>query len=75
VDAVECAVAIQEGMANNARSQPVLKPIDFRIGVNLGDVVIEGDDILGDGVNVAVLLEGQVPKGACWCRTRCTRRS
>lgn len=63
VDAVECAVAVQNGMANKIRSQPVLKAVEFRIGVNLGDVVIEGDDIFGDGVNVAVRLEGQAPKG------------
>lgn len=61
VDAVECAVAVQGGMAefNAGRSGP---PIEFRIGVNLGDIVIEGDDILGDGVNVAARLEAQAPK-------------
>lgn len=63
VDAVECAVSIQEAMANRNFAQPAAKPIEFRIGVNLGDIVIEGDDILGDGVNVAARLEGQAPKG------------
>ena len=62
VDAVECAVAFQEAMAvyNNARRDNA--PIEFRIGVNLGDIVIYGDDILGDGVNVAARLESHAPK-------------
>jgi adenylate cyclase len=56
VDAVACAVAIQKGVA--ARQADVLeRRIVFRIGVNLGDVVVEGDDLLGDGVNVAARLE------------------
>jgi adenylate cyclase len=63
VDAVECAVAIQTAVAcrNNARAG--LEPIEFRMGVNLGDIVVEGDDIFGDGVNVASRLEGQAPRG------------
>jgi adenylate cyclase len=62
VDAVECAVAIQKTMADHNCVRPVLEPIEFRIGVNLGDIVIDGDDIFGDGVNVAARLEGQAPK-------------
>ncbi len=62
VDAVECAVAIQEAMANYNNARPDGEPIEFRIGVNLGDIVIDGDDIFGDGVNVAARLEGQAPK-------------
>jgi adenylate cyclase len=62
VDAVECAVAIQEAMANHNSARPGREPIEFRIGVNLGDIVIDGDDIFGDGVNVAARLEGQAPK-------------
>ena len=42
---------------------PASRPIEFRIGINLGDIVIEGDDIFGDGVNVAARLEGQAPHG------------
>ena len=61
VDAVDCAVAIQHAMAE--RNRGVDRPIAFRIGVNLGDVVVEDDDIFGDGVNVAVRLEGQAPRG------------
>jgi adenylate cyclase len=63
VDAVECAVAVQEAMADHNRARPGREPIEFRIGVNLGDVVIDGDDIFGDGVNVAARLEGRAPKG------------
>jgi adenylate cyclase len=63
VDAVECAVAIQEAMANYNNARPGIEPIEFRIGVNLGDIVIDGDDIFGDGVNVAARLEGQAQKG------------
>ncbi len=61
VDAVECAIAIQRAMA--ARNLAAGRPIEFRIGINLGDIVIEGDDILGDGVNVAARLEAQAPPG------------
>ena len=62
VDAVECAVAFQEAMANHNSARPGREPIEFRIGVNLGDIVVDGDDIFGDGVNVAARLEGQAPK-------------
>jgi adenylate cyclase len=55
VDAVKCAVAIQRAV--KAEGQPTGKGIVLRIGVNLGDVIIEGDDIYGDGVNVAARLE------------------
>ena len=61
VDAVECGVAIQHAMAERNRGAD--QAIAFRIGINLGDVVVEGDDIFGDGVNVAVRLEGQAPRG------------
>ncbi len=58
VAAVESAVAIQQGMADRNRGTPARSRIEFRIGINLGEVVVEGDDILGDGVNVAARLEG-----------------
>jgi adenylate cyclase len=61
VDAVECAIAIQRAMEK--RNAGAELPVAFRIGVNLGDIVIEGDDIFGDGVNVASRLEGQAPQG------------
>ncbi len=66
VDAVECAVGIQLGMAERNRDVPDGKRIAFRIGINLGDVIIDGDDIHGDGVNVAARLEGLAePGGIC----------
>jgi adenylate cyclase len=61
VDAVECAVGIQIAMSK--RNLAAARPVEFRIGINLGDIVIEGDDILGDGVNVAARLEGDAPTG------------
>ena len=57
VDAVECAIKIQRAMSKRDISSPDDGRITFRIGINLGDVVIDGDDILGDGVNVAARLE------------------
>ena len=58
VAAVECAIAVQKLMAERNAGTPDHKRIVYRIGVNLGDVLIEGDDILGDGVNIAARLEG-----------------
>ena len=58
VAAVECAIAIQKLMVERNAATPEAKRIVYRIGVNLGDVLIEGDDILGDGVNIAARLEG-----------------
>ena len=57
VDAVACAVAVQKGVAEQQADVPAERRIVFRIGVNLGDVVVEGDDLLGDGVNIAARLE------------------
>ena len=58
VAAVECAIGIQKLMIERNAGTPEDKRIHYRIGVNLGDVLIEDDDILGDGVNVAARLEG-----------------
>jgi len=58
VAAVQCAAAIQKLMAERNAEIPETKRIVYRIGVNLGDVLIEGDDILGEGVNIAARLEG-----------------
>src|SRR5712691_6670692 len=64
VDALRCATARQTAMAD--RPQPAETRIDFRIGVNLGDVIIDGDDIFGDGVNIAARLEAMAePGGIC----------
>ena len=57
VDAVACAVAMQKAVADRQAKTPPDRRIVFRIGVNLGDVVVDGDDLLGDGVNVAARLE------------------
>ena len=58
VAAVECVIAAQEGMAERNAEITTDRAISFRIGVHLGDVIVEGDDIFGDGVNVAARLEG-----------------
>ena len=63
VDAVRCAVEVQRGMAERNASLPVDQRIEFRIGINLGDVIVEDDDIYGDGVNVAARLEGLAEPG------------
>ena len=63
VDAVQCAVAIQRGMAERDAELPKPQRIRFRIGVNLGDVIVEGDDIYGDGVNIAARLEALAEPG------------
>ncbi len=66
VDATDCAAAIQRGMAEREADSPGESRIRYRIGINLGDIVIDGDDILGDGVNVAARLEGiAAPGGIC----------
>src|ERR1700741_4986061 len=57
VDAVRCAVDVQRGMAERNAGVPPEQRIDFRIGVNVGDIIIDGDDIFGDGVNVAARLQ------------------
>src|SRR6516164_4928240 len=66
VAAVECAIAIQRMMAERNAEIPEAKRILYRVGINLGDILIDGDDILGDGVNVAARLEGIAePGGIC----------
>jgi TolB-like protein/class 3 adenylate cyclase len=66
VDAVECAVAVQEVMAQRNEGVPVDRRMLFRIGVNQGDILIDGDDILGGDVNIAARLEGiATPGGIC----------
>jgi TolB-like protein/class 3 adenylate cyclase len=69
VDAVECAVAIQLGMAEREANAPEDRRIRYRIGINIGDIIIEDGDIYGDGVNVAARLEGLAePGGVCIAR-------
>src|SRR5689334_5314879 len=57
VDAIQCAATIQRGMIDRDRKVSEAHRIQFRIGINLGDVIAEGDDIYGDGVNIASRLE------------------
>jgi adenylate cyclase len=69
VDAVRCAAEVQRGMANRNAETPEDKRITFRVGINLGDVIAEPDDIYGDGVNVAARLEALAePGGVCISR-------
>jgi len=66
VNAAECAIAIQAGMAERNAGIPADRRLAFRIGINLGDVIVEGDDIYGDGVNIAARIEGLAePGGVC----------
>ena len=65
-EAVQCAVEVQERMARRNADVAPARWLQFRIGINLGDVIVEGDDILGDGVNVAARLETLAePGGVC----------
>jgi len=69
VDAVRCAVEVQRGMIDREHEVPDERRIRFRIGVNLGDVIVEEHDIFGDGVNVAARLEALAePSGICISR-------
>ena len=69
VDAVRCAVEIQRGMIDREPEVPDERHIRFRIGINLGDVIVEEHDIFGDGVNIAARLEGIAePGGICVSR-------
>jgi adenylate cyclase len=66
VDAVQCAAEIQQRMAQRNADVSAARAIQFRIGINLGDVIVEGDDIFGEGVNVAARLEGLAEPGAIY---------
>ena len=69
VDAVRCAVEVQRGMAERNAATPSEQRIEFRVGINLGDVIVEGDDIFGDGVNITARLEALAePGGICVSR-------
>jgi TolB-like protein/class 3 adenylate cyclase/Tfp pilus assembly protein PilF len=70
VDAVRCGVEVQRGMVERNAGIPEDQRILLRVGINLGDVIIDGDDIHGDGVNVAARLEGLAePGGLCISRS------
>jgi adenylate cyclase len=63
VNAVACAAEVQRGVRDRNKGVPPDRRIEFRIGVNVGDVIVQGEDILGDGVNVAARLESIAPPG------------
>jgi adenylate cyclase len=63
VDAARCAIELQRGMAEHNATLPQASRIEFRIGIHLGDIIVDDDDIFGDGVNIAVRLEGIAESG------------
>jgi FixJ family two-component response regulator/class 3 adenylate cyclase len=63
VDAVRCAVEMQRGMAGRNSGIPISERLEFRVGINLSDIIVEGDDIYGDGVNVAARVEALADVG------------
>jgi adenylate cyclase len=63
VDAVTCAIEIQRKLRDHDPSRSEADPIRFRIGINVGDIIIDGEDILGDGVNIAARIEGIAEPG------------
>jgi adenylate cyclase len=66
VDAVQCAVEIQKELKTRNADLPASRKMEFRIGINVGDVIVEGERIYGDGVNIAARLEGLAePGGLC----------
>ena len=70
VDAVSCSIEVQQGMRDRNADVPPEKRIEFRVGINLGDVIVEGRDLFGDGVNIAARLEGIAePGGICISQT------
>jgi adenylate cyclase len=69
VDAVNFAVDVQRAMAERNAGLPEDRRITYRVGINIGDIIVEGDDIYGDGVNIAARLEGLAePGGICVAR-------
>jgi adenylate cyclase len=66
VDAARCAIEVQRGMAEQNSDVPQELRIEFRIGIHVGDIIIDDNDIFGDGVNIAARLEGIAePGGVC----------
>lgn len=73
VDAVECAVALQRGLAERNAAVPNDQRVLVRIGVNLGEVIVEGDDRFGEGVNIAARLEQLAEPGGIWVSAKVAR--
>lgn len=70
VQAVACALAIQRAFAERLKSKPVEKPLVHRVGIHLGDVFFDKDDVMGDGVNIAARLQAEAePGGICISQT------
>ncbi len=67
LNAVRCAVEIQRGMPERNEGAPEDRHIKFRIGINVGDLIVDGDDFYGDGVNMAARLEALAPHGGISC--------
>lgn len=67
IKAARCAVEIQRGMVERNTGVPEDRHIKFRIGINLGDIIVDGDDFYGDGVNMAARLEGLAGPGGIAC--------
>src|SRR5579862_3405789 len=66
VDALRCALEVQRGMAERNSGVPQEKRVEFRVGINVGDIIFDAGDIFGDGVNIAARLEGLAqPGGIC----------
>src|SRR2546430_5850375 len=66
VDAVECALEVQQAIAKENEQRPASEQMRFRIGVHLGDVIVDGTNLFGDGVNIAARLEAMAePGGIC----------
>jgi len=66
VDAVECAVEIQDAIGKENRDRPALEKMHFRIGIHVGDIIVRGDNLFGDAVNTAARLEALAePGGIC----------
>jgi adenylate cyclase len=70
VDALRCAVSIQQAMAARNAAEPEARRIAFRLGLNVGDIILDGDDIYGDGVNVAARLEAIAEPGGIFVSAR-----
>jgi len=63
VDALSAAIEFQQAVADTNQERPETERIVFRLGLHLGDLIVDGDDLYGDGVNVAARLEGEAPPG------------
>ena len=74
VDAVRCAVDIQRGMVERNVEVPADKRIEFRVGINVGDIISDDNDIYGDGVNVAARLEALADPGGIMVHAMSTTR-